>query len=408
VQEKIVYAGVHGRSFRQASDSLRMLADLDVPTKQVERVTERIGQERVAEREEAVATYEALPLAEKHASQAGVAAPRVAAVLVDGGRLQIRDTANESEETAGVEEGERQGHWREDRVGLLLAMESEATAVDPCSEIPEHFVDPTRILKLARELKPVKVGEDAVAEPSVAEAHVATESASTGPKEYSPPEIVQRRVLASRKNWHVFALQVALAARAMGLLGATRKAFIGDGAESNWTLWRRCFASFVPILDFIHALSYIFAAALAGRKFAEGWPVYVRWISWVWQGRVEQVIAELAQRQAELGCPDKEEPTTSPRQIVARTLTYLQNHKDKMRYDEYRRQGLPLTSSHIESVIKEINYRVKGTEKFWCEDGAETVLQLRADYLSDDQPLADFWKRRQDRQTGQRAYRRAA
>ncbi len=31
----------------------------------------------------------------------------------------------------------------------------------------------------------------------------------------------------------------------------------------------------------------------------------------------------------------------------------------------YRRQVLPLTSSHIESAIKQINARVKGTEKFW-------------------------------------------
>jgi len=173
-------------------------------------------------------------------------------------------------------------------------------------------------------------------------------------------------------------------------------------------VWRRFFGSFVPILDFIHALSYVFAAALAGRKFAAGWPIYVRWITWVWQGQVEQVIAELAQRQAELGTPEKDEAETSPRRGVARTLTYLQNHKDKMRYDVYRQQGLPLTSCHVESLIKAINRRVKGTEKFWWEAGAEPILQLRADVLSDDQPLEAFWQRRQALETGQRRYRKAA
>lgn len=408
MQEKIIYAGVHGRSFRQASESLHMLADLEVPTKQVERLTERIGEERLAERKAAVAAYQALPLAEKHTSPAEAAAPSVAAVMVDGGRLQIRDATDEPDATTGAEETQRRGHWREDRVGLLLAMESEASAVDPCPEIPEHFVDPTRILKLARELKPVPVGEEAVAEPAAAEPEATPVSESSEPNGYTPPEVVQRHVLASRENWHDFAPHVAQAARAMGLLGAARKAFVGDGAENNWTLWQRFFGSFVPILDFIHALSYVFAAALAGRKFPEGWPVYVRWIGWIWQGQVERVIVELAQRQAELGTPATDEAATSPRQVVVRTLTYLQNHKEKMRYDAYRRQGLPLTSSHIESVIKEINYRVKGTEKFWCEDGAETVLQLRADYLSHDQPLTHFWQRRQDRQTGQRGYSRAA
>jgi len=53
-----------------------------------------------------------------------------------------------------------------------------------------------------------------------------------------------------------------------------------------------------------------------------------------------------------------------------------------------------------------VNQRVKGTEKFWSEEGAEAILQLRADYLSDDQPLEAFWQRRQAEATGQRRYRR--
>jgi hypothetical protein len=33
----------------------------------------------------------------------------------------------------------------------------------------------------------------------------------------------------------------------------------------------------------------------------------------------------------------------------------------------------------IESLIKEINYRVKGTEKFWNRpEGAEQILQIRS------------------------------
>ena len=59
---------------------------------------------------------------------------------------------------------------------------------------------------------------------------------------------------------------------------------------------------------------------------------------------------------------------TSPTRLVAEALTYLQNHKDKMRYDEYRRQGLPITSSHMESLMKQSNQRVKGSEKFCCEE----------------------------------------
>lgn len=213
-------------------------------------------------------------------------------------------------------------------------------------------------------------------------------------------------MLASRERWPSFAVLVAAAAWRLGLQGALRRAFVGDGSANNWRLQRRFFGSFVAILDFIHALSHVFAAAQAGRSFVAGWECYKQWIAWVWQGQVTRVIAALAERQAELGVPAKDESETSPRQVVAQTLTYLLNQQDKMRYDEYRKQGLPLTSSLMESVVKQVNQRVKGTEKFWSEEGSEAVLQLRGDHLSDDQPLDGFWQRRQAEATGQRRYRR--
>ena len=49
--DKIVYAGTMSRSFERASRDLWKLAEVDVPTKQVERVCQRIGEERVRERQ---------------------------------------------------------------------------------------------------------------------------------------------------------------------------------------------------------------------------------------------------------------------------------------------------------------------------------------------------------------------
>jgi len=201
---------------------------------------------------------------------------------------------------------------------------------------------------------------------------------------------------------------VAAAAWAWGFQGAARKAFVGDGSANHWQVQRRFFGSFVPILDFIHALSYVYAAATAGRPRAAGWECYRQWIGWVWQGQGGRVLAALAERQAELGMPEKGEAETSPRQVVARALTYLGNQQGQMRYDEYRRQGLPITSSHIESTIKQIYRRVKGTEKFWSGRGAEALLQLTADYLSETRPLTTFWRERPNRATGQRCYQAAS
>jgi hypothetical protein len=418
--QKITYAGTASRSFAEASATLHHLADLAVDPKQVERVTERIGAERVAERDAQTAAFQARPLVEKFRAPAGQAAPDLAVVMADGGRLQILDrsppqaaplpTAFEPAAAAAdpqwaEEPAPAAGHWREDKVALLLTMKSAVAAVDPCPDIPAGFLDVVRIPKLARQLKKnVRATEDAAAdsdEPEAA-AEVLREQA------YEPPEVRTRQVVASRGCWPAFAPLVAAAAWTRAFQGAERRAFVGDGSANNWTVQRRFFGSFVPILDFIHALSYVFAAATAGQKFAQGWACYREWIGWVWQGKVSLVIAALSQRQAELGLPGKDEAETNPRQVVSKTLTYLENHQDKMHYDAYRKDGLPISSSLMESAVKQINQRVKGSEKFWSEAGSEAVLQLRADQLSDGEPLADFWQRRQATATGQRRYRRPA
>ena len=109
-----------------------------------------------------------------------------------------------------------------------------------------------------------------------------------------------------------------------------------------------------------------------------------------------------------MGEPRPEASPTSPAALVAGAGDYIHNQRSRMKYADYRTAGLPITSSHVESTIKQINRRVKGTEKFWSESGAEAILQLRADTLSDDAPLADFWRRRPARATGQRNYAHAA
>jgi hypothetical protein len=409
--DKIVYAGTMNRSFELASANLRKLAEVEVPTKQVERVCRRIGQERVEERDEAVSAYQELPLAERKQAPPGVTAPDLAVVGCDGGRLQILErtgTAVEAEEADVAEEKERRGkHWREDKIAVLQPMKSTVSASDPCPEIPECFVDPTRIVKLARELKK-QAAPSAEAAKETSEPETGAETLAENPVLYEPPEVIEKHFVGSRVRWPDFGPILATMAWKLGFFGAARKAFLGDGSENNWTIWRNHFSSFVPILDFIHALSYVFAAAMAGRKFADGWPIYEQWIRWVWKGEVAQVIAALAQRQLELGAAQEEDGDTSPRRVVAQALTYLQNHQNQMKYAEYRQQGLPITSSYVESAVKQFNQRVKGTEMFWTEEGAEAMLQLRADHLSANEPLAKFWQTRQAKQTGQRPYRKAA
>lgn len=135
------------------------------------------------------------------------------------------------------------------------------------------------------------------------------------------------------------------------------------------------------------------------------WPQYSAWFREVWQGRVAGVLDELRTALAHLGPPPptadpvvtepaagrepgKPSAPLSPRDLLLKTITYLENNQSRMDYPRYRQQGLPITSSLVESLVKEFNHRVKGTEKYWNEDdGTEPILQLMAASLSEDDRL---------------------
>ena len=237
-------------------------------------------------------------------------------------------------------------------------------------------------LEFAAENKPGKLDE-------------ATEKGCDRKSRPGRPERLVRSVLASRKCAEEFGKMVHQAVWERNFFGAKRQAFLGDGLPANWTLQQRHFGSFTPILDFVHGLSYVFAAAFAGRPQAEGEVIYKRWIQAVWSGQVTTILTELEERSAALGSPPSECVDSDPRRLVFESLRYLKNNADRMRYDHYRRQGLPIMTSAVESVIKMINRRVKGSEKFWSEPGAEAILQLRADYLSETESMSRFWLARE-------------
>lgn len=387
---KVVYAGAQAASFPQGSRDLKELAELDVSPERVRRATERIGEERVAERDAQVAAYEALPIPERRKVPADQPTPAVACAQMDGGRLQLFDRAE-------PQRNEEDTFWREMKVGCLWSMTSEVSADDPCPQLPASFVDPERMRKMVREIKgfsgPESSVDDEAEEPRIDERP-------------GRPQPLARSVVASRHGVETFGKLLASEAHERRFAAAPRKAFVADGSDSNWGVWRRHFSDYVPILDFIHALTYVYAAALAGRALKEGWQAYRQWAQEIWSGQVDRVITALELRQQALGEPTKETPKTAPSAIVAASLGYLRNQRSRMNYPEYRKQGLPITSTYVESTVKQINRRMKGTEKFWSH-GVEPMLTLVADHLSDTPTLSRFWRNRPQRLTGCRAYHAA-
>ena len=411
--EKVAYLGAKLPSFRDAYEALDVLLRTTLSLQRVERVTERIGAERVVQREAEIAAWRALPLVQRDQTPEGVKAPAVAAVLADGGRLQLCQANPAARSTSS---SKVKSHWHEYKAGVLQSLKSERHTADPCAAIPPVYLQADRIDQLSREITTLAAREEpagpAGETPAAREEGVAPASTTAAlippaevlPHGYDPPKIIDRDVVATRHASDDFGEQLAARAWHLGLFAAIRKAFIGDGSSWIWTAWERYFKAFgfVPILDFIHALTRVYAAAMAGRSQTEGWEIYQRWITWVWQGEVTKVIAELAARQQALGPPTTSDGDTSPRHIVSESLTYLQNQQGRMHYNQYRQAGLPITSAHMESTVKLINRRVKGSEKYWSEPGAEDLLQLTADHLSTSQPLTPFWHSRPTQQTGLR------
>ena len=372
VLERIVAPGGLAKSFAVAAELLQRIGEIDVSSRQVNHLTVLVGEELSARRDRRTAAYADQPLPRTTTRVAPV--PQLACVEVDGGRMQTR--------TADAGPGVHDAHWRETKTAGFFRMKTASHDEDPHPTLPRCFADRKRMHGLL---------------PGVGE--TPGEPVDELPRDHAPdwrPEVLFRTCSASLETSERFGPMMAAEADARGFFAAERRAFLGDGLAYNWSIQRKHFPTFEPIVDFVHPVERLYAAARAmGHDDAQAWTRYVAWATAVWRGGVDEVIQELAGHGASLGPPPKDADEDDPRRVLTETLTYLRNNAPRMDYSRYRREGLPVTSALIESLVKEMNYRVKGSEKFW-NDGpnGEAILQIRAALLSDDDRLTDHLRNR--------------
>ncbi len=397
VLAKAVRQASKASSFAEASDDLRELAEVEISATHLQRLSERIGAEWAEVRDEEVEKFRQAKLERAYKEP-----PRgAAAVMLDGGRLQTRA------EDGG--RGVREASWRESKAACCLTLQTTAQEVDPKPEPPSKFLEPTEAARLASEIKrrsrPVseRSEKDRQEKKSPRRKKKGKKAAKRdGPRKRNRTRV--RTVVATMENSEIFGWQVAAEVHRRGLDRAKRKACVCDGQAYNWSIYEMHLlpAGFIAILDFVHLLAYLYDAAhaISGSDAARGWKTYEQWLRWAWSGKVGVLLSSLRAAAAKLSAA-KGSAAAARKQTVAETLTYVTNNRERMKYPEYRRLGLPISSAPIESTIKQINRRVKGSEKFWLEGGAEAMLQLRAAQLSQD----DRWKRNWLRP---RKHRRAA
>ena len=156
---------------------------------------------------------------------------------------------------------------------------------------------------------------------------------------------------------------------------------VGDGA--GWV--RRLFDDWFPqserVVDYYHAAEHLWAAARARHGPGDLAAAWARKLCGMLKaGRVDDVLAELRQRGA--GLPECE-----------RVAAYVAERRDRMRYDDYVRRGLPIGSGRVEAACKTVvGRRMKCTGMRWTVAGANPVLWLRCARLGGW--FDDYWNDR--------------
>jgi hypothetical protein len=373
-------AGRH--SFHDASADLRELCDVHIAPTHVRRLSERIGGEWQQARDADVAAYRDGKLKRDYRK-----APRVAAVMLDGGRYRTRAETGEP--------GVCDPAWKETKVACCQTYTSVEHEHDPQPKPPSKFLDRTAVARLTLQMQ-TRQAATACRSKKAAETPPPRPRRRRRPTRKRPQRLV-RTVVATTADNEEFGWHVAAEVHRRGLDLARRKACLGDGSKAIWALFEfhLLAAAFVGILDFLHLLVHLYAAACAveGKNTEAAWSLYAQWLTWAWGGKVVLLLGGLQAASRRLGQPPENARDDDPRNIVADTVGYVQNNRERMDYPRYRRLGLPISSAGVESVIKQVNQRIKGSEKFWYERGAEAILQVRVAHLSEDDRVARNWSR---------------
>ena len=156
--------------------------------------------------------------------------------------------------------------------------------------------------------------------------------------------------------------------------------FLGDGAK--W-IWDRvpdlAPDNSVLVLDFFHACEHV--SDICKELYGEGSEAYAqrfqRWRLMLLAGGVETFLAELKLILEEGG------RGTKKADLLQGQIDYFTDNRERMRYDEYRAQRLPIGSGTIESCCKNvIAGRMKRGGMTWSPVGADGMVQIRCSLTS--------------------------
>jgi hypothetical protein len=103
-------------------------------------------------------------------------------------------------------------------------------------------------------------------------------------------------------------------------------------------------------------------------------------------GGASQILKEMKQNGQTHLSADKLDP-------VSRAITYFGNHLDKMDYDQYQKQKLPIGSGVVEAACKTlVKQRLSKSGSRWTRTTVDHILMARGLILTQDR-WRQFWKK---------------
>ena len=179
-----------------------------------------------------------------------------------------------------------------------------------------------------------------------------------------------------------FAQRVEREARRRGFDRAQHRVVLGDGAPWIWNLADEQFPGATQIVDLYHAKGHLWDVAKAiygaGSDLGEQWAKQRR--DELDKGQIDAVLAALRVH-------------AEANDEARKCLDYVTRNRHRMRYPEFRAQGLCVSTGVVEAGCKTaIGTRLKRSGMHWTVAGADAIIALRCCKLSGR--FEGFWERR--------------
>ncbi len=168
---------------------------------------------------------------------------------------------------------------------------------------------------------------------------------------------------------------------------AQKKVVIGDGAEWIWNIADQHFPGAVQIVDLFHARQHLWDIARALYPLD-----HVAQQRWIFRHQPKLDSGQIVKLTAYLSSL-LVNATDAQQEILRVETAYFEKNKHRMRYPEFRSQGLFIGSGVVEAGCKTvIGARLKQSGMFWSVEGANAIIALRCCQLNNR--FEDYWDHR--------------